>query len=914
MKLSYFTRILLLFSIFLFSNHPAYAAQTAPITDCFNGERGVSFNEGWKFNLGDVSGAHLKTYKDASWRKLNLPHDWSIELPFNRSSPAGGSAGWLDGGTGWYRKTFNLPDSLAQKRITIQFEGVYMNSSVYINNRLLGTRPYGYSTFEYDLTPHLKFGDEPNVISVKVVNNQPTSRWYSGSGIYRNVWLTTTDPVHVGYCGTFVKPTMWSKTNAAVEANTILENHSKELKIVSVITSIYDRDLNVVETQVSNPIELRPGQDSMFVFKTRITNPNLWSFESPYLYKFKTQIVNNEEVLDTYVSSFGIRSITVGANYGFKLNGVQTKLHGVCMHHDLGSLGAAQNYRALERQVEILKSFGTNAIRTSHNPPAPALLEICDRLGVVIVNEAFDMWKVNKNRNDYANNFSEWAERDIKDLVRRDRNHPSVIMWSLGNEIPEQTNNNGYAIALDLIKWVREEDNTRFVTNGMNQGQHYKLGPILDVVGFNYDPASTYDRDHAQFPNWVIMGAETSSAIRTRGVYHLPLNTNNQNSPDMQCSSYDNTVVGWGQSAENSWLLDMSRPYVVGQFVWTGFDYIGEPTPYGWPAKSSYFGIVDLCGFPKDIYYFYQSQWTSKPMLHLLPHWNWEKTDTMPVWAYSNCDSVQMVFNGEAFPTQVVNKTAKPFHSEWLLPFKPGTIKAYAYRNGVIVATDSIVTAGKAAAIEATADRTSIDANGLDQAFIETNIVDEQGVLIPNASNKITYTVTGPGRIVGVDNGNPLSLESFKGNQREAFNGKALAIVQSTGHEGQIAVTATTPARRINIALHKQAAASSEELYLPTNLALNKPIFTDTFQPDRPVYLANDGNTGTRWCAINGDTGHWIMVDLGEQKSITGTEIMWENRNAYRYKIEVSVDNDVWTMALDKTSNNTASQTMVDTF
>jgi len=906
--------LIIIFISFIFTTS-SFAAESVPTSDVYNGGRGARFNDNWKFKRGDVAGASIVSYNDAAWRQLSLPHDWSIELPFNQNSAAGSGGGYLDGGIGWYRKSFLLPQNYAGKRITIQFEGIYMNSSVWINGHLLGTRPYGYSTFEYDLTPYLKTGTTANVIAVKVDNTQPSSRYYSGSGIYRNVWLTVTDPVHIAYCGTYVTTPSVTQAAADIKATTKIQNHSASTKSVSVVTSVYDQSWKLITTSVSSPILLAPNKDSSFVFNYKITKPTLWSMTNPYLYKIKTQLVDNNAVLDNFVTTLGIRTISVNPNTGFSINGVNVKLHGVCMHHDLGSLGAAQNYRALERQVEILKSFGCNAIRTSHNPPAPELLEICDRLGMVVMDEAFDCWKKGKNNyyyaSDYANYFDAWAQQDVQDWIQRDRNHPSVVMWSIGNEIPEQGDATGVAIAKNLISWVKKDDPSRLITQALVFNT--TLAPLLDVVGYNYAASGNYDNDHKNNPNWVIMGSETSSTVRTRGIYYLPTTQNFVNAPDMQCSNFDNSVVSWGQSGEDSWELDRARKFVVGQFIWTGFDYIGEPTPFGWPAKSSYFGIVDLCGFPKDIYYFYQSQWTSKPMVHLLPHWNWTPGTTIPVWAYSNCDSVKLIVNGTVISTKKTS-FVKPYHLEWQIPFVAGKIKANAYKNGKIVAMDSIVTAGIAAKVNLKTDRDTIQANGMDQAFIETSIRDANGALVPDAANTVNYTISGPGQIVGLDNGNPISIESFKGSTRQAFSGKCLAIVQSTGAEGLITVTATSPGVLKNLALNKPSNADSEDIYQLTNIALGKTATADTYQPDNPTALGNDGNNSSRWCAIDYKTGHWWKVDLGTVKQIVGSEVMWEKANAYQYKIETSTDNSVWKLVVDKTANATSAQTMDDNF
>jgi beta-galactosidase len=897
--------IIPLFAFLFFTN--SQSAVPTPVTDVFNGGRGTSFNDNWKFQKGDVSGANGVSFNDAAWRKLSLPHDWSIEQSFNQSSPAGSGGGYLDGGIGWYRKTFTLPKSDSGKRITIQFEGIYMNSTVWINGQLLGTRPYGYSTFEYDLTPYVNTGSTSNVIAVKVNNNQPNSRWYSGSGIYRDVWLTVTDPVHIAYCGSFVSTPTVSASSANISVTTRVQSNAASTEKMTLVTTIYDNSGNGVATNSTAPFEIESNKEISVSYKLDIANPVLWSISNPYLYSVITQVIINKKEADRFASTLGIRSISVNPNTGFWLNDQNIKLHGVCMHHDLGSLGSAQNYRALERQVEILKSFGCNAIRTSHNPPTPELLDICDHLGLVVMDEAFDCWLSGKNANDYHLFFNAWAQQDVQDWVRRDRNHPSVVMWSIGNEIPEQGSANGIPIANKLINYVHADDETRPITQALNN-QGF-LGPLLDMVGYNYASGGTYDNDHNNNPKWVIFGSETSSAVRTRGVYHLPVNQNNLVSPDYQCSNYDNSVVPWGQSAEDSWDFDNTRSFVAGQFIWTGFDYIGEPTPYGWPAKSSYFGIVDMCGFPKDIYYFYQSQWTTKPMVHLLPYWNWSVGSTIPVWAYSNCDSVSLFINGTSLGAQTLQKV-KPYHVEWQVPFTEGIVKAKAYKGGAVVAMDSIVSAGVASKIKLKSDRDTIQADSYDQAFLETDILDANGILVPNAGNKISYSLTGPGKIVGVDNGNPISLESFKDSTRQAFNGKCLAIVQSTGVEGQIVVTASTAPILKNIALKKPSHADSEDNIVYTNIAAGKSSTSDSEQGNNPASAGNDGDLGTRWCAADPNTGHWWEVDLGSIHNLIGAMIYWEHSNAYQYKIETSKNNTTWNLSVDMTGNSTVTPTI----
>lgn len=768
-----------------------YPAKAAYIelkgTDIYNGLRGQSFNEGWKFNKGDASNGQSINYDDSKWSDVTLPHDWSIFNSFNQWSPAGDGGGYLDGGIGWYRKTFTVPSDYSGKKVFIVFDGAYMNSQVWINGTLLGTRPYGYSSFQYDLTPYLNIGGK-NVIAVKLNNNQPTSRWYSGSGIYRNVWLTVLDPVHVDYCGMFITTPKVSNDSAIANVSTKVLNQSNSAKTVSLKTTIMDAGGKQVASDTSSSINITAGGGYTFSQNLTVSNPNLWSPDSPYLYTVQTQVVVDGNVVDTYKSTMGFRYLNFSSTTGFSLNGVRTKIKGVCLHHDLGALGAAVNYRAIERQLEIMKEMGCNAIRTSHNPPDPQVLEICDRLGLMVMDEAFDCWETGKTANDYHKYFKDWAQRDLQDMVKRDRNHPSVIMWSIGNEIPSAS----VETATKLKNWVREIDTTRPVTWGcfainMNEDVYKRIASVLDLVGYNYFPFM-YDGGHKEHPEWIMFGSETSSAVRSRGVYKTPTNQNILTGNDNQCSSYDNSVVAWGNSAESSYFEINKRDYMLGEFVWTGFDYIGEPTPYKWPSKSSYFGIVDTCGFPKDIYYFYQSKWSSKPMVHILPHWNWSNGATVEVWAYSNCDTVELFLNGQSLGVKSMGNNG---HVSWNVRWAPGTLRAKAVKGGTVV-YDEVVTAGNPAKIQLKPDRTTITADGKDLVFIETDIVDSNGVFVPTANNTVNFSVSGPGVIVGVDNGNAASLEPYKANSRQAFNGKCLVIVQATKHSGTITVTANS--------------------------------------------------------------------------------------------------------------------------
>jgi beta-galactosidase len=756
----------------------------------YDGARGKLFCDGWRFFRGDATGAQDPAFNDSSWRSLKVPHDWSIELAFNRNSPAGGGGGYLDGGVGWYRKSFTLDESYASQRILIEFDGAYMNSQVWINGTSLGTRPYGYSTFQYDLTPYVKFGGGNNVIAVKVNNNQPNSRWYSGSGIYRNVWLTVLPAVHIAYGGVFITTPSVSATSAMISVATDVENKSSSSQSVKVTAGIYDAEGALVVGGTTATSDVAANAMSSLTQSLSVSNPKLWSPDSPNLYQVKVELQLGGATLDTYLSPLGLRWFNFSATSGFSLNDKTIKLRGVCNHHDLGALGAAFNDRALERQMQILKAMGVNALRTSHNPPVPELLEIADRLGIMVMDEAFDCWETGKTSNDYHLYFNQWAETDIKDLIRRDRNHPSVIVWSIGNEIPSPSATTG----TKLRNWVRELDSTRPVTwasNKMGDSSHQAVAAVLDLQGYNYSQGS-YDGDHAAHSNWKMYGSETSSAVRSRGIYHAPASQSILTSSDTQCSSYDNSVVSWGASAESSYSADLSRSYMAGQFIWTGFDYIGEPTPYEttWPAKSSYFGIVDTAGFPKDIYYFYQSRWTTSPMVHILPHWNWTAGTTVTVYVYSNCDSVELFLNDVSQGSKTFSSST--LHATWSVPWASGTLRAEGKRGGGVVASEEVKTAGQPAQIKLSADRTTIQADGRDLAFITTDIQDANGVFAAAATNSVTFAVSGPGKIVGVDNGNAADTTIYTSLTRNAFSGKVLAIVQSTGDPGQITVSATS--------------------------------------------------------------------------------------------------------------------------
>jgi beta-galactosidase len=535
---------------------------------------------------------------------------------------------------------------------------------------------------------------------------------------------------------------------------------------------------------------LAAGKTSDVMQTMTVTNPELWTLAAPALYQVVTTVSVGDAVVDTYTTPFGIRSFAFDSNQGFSLNGEGVKLNGVCNHHDLGSLGAAVNFRALQKRMEMLKDMGVNAIRTSHNPPAPELLDLADSMGFVVMDEAFDCWDQSKVKYDYARFFKQWATTDMADIVARDRNHPSVVIWSIGNEIP----NANATTAQTLIGAVKTKDTTRVIAQAFNPYSS-STAAVEDLVGINYN-TGLYDSVHSGNPSWKIFASETSSAVRSRGVYKLPVSSNVLSSSDNQCSSYDNSIVSWGASAEQSWTNVNTRGFVAGEFIWTGFDYIGEPTPYGWPSKSSYFGAIDTANFPKDIYYFYKSRWnfSGPTMVHIAPtDWtSWTAGQMVPVFVYSNADSVELFLNGSSLGAKnVVSKAgqANAGHLSWTVGFATGTLEAKATKNGTVVATDTVQTAGAAAAVVLHADRATISADGQDLAFVEADVVDEQGILVPQGNAALTVTVSGPGALVGVDNGNPISHDAYKGNKVAAFSGKALAIVQSTQTAGSVTVT-----------------------------------------------------------------------------------------------------------------------------
>jgi len=761
----------------------------------------ADFDKGWRFNLGDVPDGEKLDVKDGTWRELDLPHDWSIEGKFSKDNPATPEGGALPGGIGWYRKTFTVPVSSKNKLVYIDFDGVYQKSTVWINGHQLGFRPNGYISFRYDLTPYLNFGGS-NTIAVKVDNSvQPNSRWYSGSGIYRNVWLTTTDKVAVDHWGTYVITPNVTDKLAEVKVVASILNATHAQQPVTITTTLLNAEGKPVATSTSNTI--LKDASTRFTQDLKINNPILWSVDKPYLYKVLTKI-SGKNSADSYITPIGIRYFNFDADKGFSLNGKYMKILGVCDHHDLGSLGAAINTRGLERQLQMLKAMGCNGIRTSHNPPAPELLELCDKLGFIVMDEAFDCWEWQKVKYDYHLYFKEWHKRDLEDQVLRDRNHPSVIIWSIGNEIPQQGDTSALRVAPELAGIVHSLDKTRPITTANdNPGKGNKIiqSGAIDLIGYNYHEFD-YATFHDRYPGKKFIATETTSGLETRGHYDMPSDSVRiwpsrwdkpftDGNPDNSVSAYDNVRPAWGSTHEATWKVMKKYDFLSGMFIWTGFDYMGEPTPYSWPSRSSYFGIIDLAGFPKDIYYMYQSEWTNKTVLHIFPHWNWTPGKLVDVWAfYNNADEVELYLNGKSLG--VKKKLGEDLHIMWRVKYEPGTLKAVSRKNGKVVLTREIHTAGAPAKIELIADRKNIKADGKDLSFITVKILDKDGNLVPNADNLVNFKISGPGFIAGVDNGDEVSHDPFKANYRKAFNGLALAIIQTKEKAGNITFTATS--------------------------------------------------------------------------------------------------------------------------
>ena len=787
------------------------------------------FDKGWLFTLADSAGMEQVNYVDINWRHLDLPHDWAIEGDFSPANPSGASGGALPGGIGWYRKHFSVNPKEKNKRYVIAFDGVYMNATVYVNGHKLGTRPYGYSSFEYDITPYInKVGD--NVVAVRVNNSdQPNSRWYSGCGIYRHVWLKKSAESYITQWGQYVSTTPQGEVKIKVDA------HVAGGKKMTVRHIILDAAGKVVAQGVGGETQT-----------LKVTHPHLWNIGDGYLYTVKSELLVGGKVMDTETTKTGFRDIKFDAQKGFFLNGKNMKINGVCEHHDFGCLGAVVNEDAMHRKLTILRDMGVNAIRSSHNPPAPELLNMCDSMGLLVMDESFDMWRRKKSQNDYARFFDEWHQRDLSDLVKRDRNHPSVFMWSIGNEVLEQWSNaaadtlsleqanlilnaghdastlaHGNELSVNslltqhLAEIVRQYDpwgSTRPITAGCNEpdpNNHLFKSGALDVIGFNYHHQWVKDVPQ-NFPGKPFIFSESVSALQTRGYYMMPSDSVYKapvewwlpyTDPSFMCSAYDNMHASWSSTHEETWDVVKHNDFVGGQFIWTGFDYIGEPTPYAYPARSSYFGIIDLAGLPKDSYYMYQSEWTQKPVLHLFPHWNWLPGQTIDMWCYYNqADEVELFINGKS--QGIRKKTvygaqnegdayqkSTEYHVMWRVAFQPGEVKVVARKDGKEIASQTIKTAGAPhhLVLKETYQGTLAHGTSEPTTFVEVNVVDKDGNLCPNATNQVFFSVEkSPSAasapvILGTDNGCQTSLERFTDPHRKAFFGKCVVVIKGKG-------------------------------------------------------------------------------------------------------------------------------------
>lgn len=772
----------------------------------------INADLGWEFVKGDPRGAEKAGFDDTGWRDVDLPHDWSIEGPYDQKAPAGGLGAFLPTGIGWYRRHFTAPESWQGRKVFVEFDGVYMDGDVWINGQHLGLRPYGYMGFQYDLTPYLNLGGT-NIISVRVDNShQPNSRWYSGSGIYRHAWFNITAPIHVEHWGTYVTTPRITGSSATVQIRTRIENENPDGQSVTLISEVLDTQGRVVAT---NELKRSVGKSAVREFdqQLEVAAPELWSLDSPTLYRVHGIVKVGGQVVDQYETPFGIRQLQYDTDRGFLLNGKHVKVLGMCVHQDGGAMGAAVPIEVWERRLTLLKAMGCNAIRCAHCPPSPEFLDLCDRLGFLVMDEAFDEWTVAKgglHGSSYSTLFNEWSEKDLTDMLLRDRNHPCVILWSIGNEIPQQTSQLGVEIARKLTAICHAVDPTRPVTSACDSVHDPNptwpsFIAALDIAGYNYVDRWGIHReiyfsdDREKYPHRKFIGTEDAGIGGVRGNYFGA----NAGGPGRSIPFfYASNMI----RAEQLWKFNATHDYVIGYFMWTGCDYLGESRL--WPRKSATSGVLDTCGFPKDGYYFYQSQWTDQPMVHILPDWNYPgaKESIIPVVVYSNCPEVELQLNGRSFGAKslvfprpgAVQKwndptpagTTADLHLTWDVPFESGTLRAIGRRDGKVVTQEEIHTAGAPAAIALACDKAAIASSTRGVAQIEVRILDADGNLVTSASNAVNFDVQGPAKIVGVDNGDPSSHDSYQSDTRPAFHGMALAILQANKTPGRVTVTA----------------------------------------------------------------------------------------------------------------------------
>ena len=754
-------------------------------------------DSGWRFSLGRADdpardfgfgGGKAETfaksgdlflpssikYDDSAWKKVDLPHDWAVELPFENDKalyshgckPLGRK--YPATSIGWYRRVFDIPAADAGRRIALEFDGVFRDCIVAFNGHYLGGNLSGYAAFRFDVTDFVNYGDR-NVLVVRADASLNEGWFYEGAGIYRHVWLTKTAPVHVAHWGTFVRSEVTGSA-ATVRVTTEVENDGDEERTCQVVSAVVDAEGKVVGTVRSAPGPVTPWGRLEFEQQIAVGNPALWSPDTPNLYRLLTTVESAGAALDRYETPFGIRTLRFDAKDGFFLNGQHVEIKGTCNHQDHAGVGAALPDRIQYYRVERLKEMGTNAYRTSHNPPTPELLDACDRLGMLVMDETRTM------------SSSREGLSELERLMRRDRNHPSVVIWSLGNEEPEQETERGARIVTSMKRLARKLDPTRPVTVAMNYGGWRGAAPLVDVRGINYHERDI-DAYHRQMPNQPMVGTETGSTVSTRGVYA-------NDKERGYVSAYDLNFPPWAATAERWWGVYAERPFLEGGFVWTGFDYRGEPTPYGWPCINSHFGILDTCGFAKDNFYYYQAWWGSKPVLHLFPHWNWKEGQEISVWCHTNLERVELFLNGRSLGAQNVVKNV---HLEWKVKYAPGVIEARGYRGGQQVLTAKRETTGAPARIVLRPDRARIAADGEDVSMVAAEVVDSQGRIVSVANNEIAFSIAGNGRLIGVGNGDPSSHESDKGDRRRAVNGLCMAIVQASRQDGTLKITASSP-------------------------------------------------------------------------------------------------------------------------
>lgn len=801
------------------------------IVACFSQNRSqVLLNKNWKFTKEDDANARQAEFDDSKWQTISIPHDWAIYGPFDSRNDlqrmaivqdgqkqaeehAGRTGGLPFVGVGWYRTKINLPQFGKGKVATLVFDGAMSHSNVFVNGKKVGYWPYGYNSFHFDITDGLKPGEE-NTIAVRLENPTEFSRWYPGAGIYRNVHLIITDASHIPVWGTQVTTPVIEKDFAKINIKTKLNKPANSnFSNYNLQTDILDPSGKIVASQKGS---INQYDDNFFTQEFIVTNPQLWDTDHPYLYKAVSKLYNNNVIADEYNTVFGIRSIEIIPNKGFFLNGKLMKFKGVCNHHDLGPLGAAVNDAAIRRQVRIMKDMGVNAIRTSHNMPAPELVKACDEMGMMLMPESFDEWKIPKMKNGYNTLFDEWAEKDLVNLIHHYRNNPSVVMWCIGNEVEEQSSPSGARVARFLQDICHREDPTRPVTNGMDRPDAvYKnnMAATMEIAGFNYRP-HRYPDAYKILPQELVLGTETVSTVSSRGIYKFPVEKQSMKKyEDHQSSSYDVEHCGWSDLPEDNFIMQDDFNYTMGEFVWTGFDYLGEPTPYytDWPSHSSLFGIVDLAGIPKDRFYLYRSHWNNKVnTLHIVPHWNWKgrEGEVTPVFVYTNYPSAELFINGKSQgkrtkdTTQKASNTtynARSFERQqryrlmWMdTKYQPGTLKVVAYdENGKVAEEKEVHTAGTPYKIVLTADRTAILADGKDIAFINVKIVDKNGNFCPDETRQINFKVKGAGLYKAAANGNSSSLESFQAPFMKLFSGQLTALVQSSETPGTITFEAS---------------------------------------------------------------------------------------------------------------------------